>query len=85
MAEIWTSTTLGGSTYYAEIEPTMGMKPLWALFFFFFFFSTRENWVVVFAGRRNNGSAACYLDKERDSHRIVVDGEEHCIIGVPFY
>jgi hypothetical protein len=41
--------------------------------------------VVVFAGRRNNGSAACYLDKERDSHRIVVDGEEHCIIGVPFY
>jgi len=42
MAEIWTSTTLGGSTYYAEIEPTMGMKIFWDFFFFFFFFFNKR-------------------------------------------
>jgi hypothetical protein len=40
----------------------MGIKHLWA-----FLFSTRENWVVAFAGRGNNESTACHLDKERDS------------------
>jgi hypothetical protein len=53
MAEIWTSTTLGGSTYYAEIEPTRGMKPLWAFFFFFFFFFQQERigwWYLLVEG-----------------------------------
>jgi len=44
------------------------LSQLWAWNIFgHFFFSTRENWVVVFASRRNNGSVACHLDKERDS------------------
>jgi hypothetical protein len=48
----------------AGIEPTIGMKHLWAIFFFFL---TRENWMVVFASRRNNGNATCHIYKERDS------------------
>jgi hypothetical protein len=49
----------------AEVEPTMSMKPLLAIFFFFFL--TKENWVVVFASIRNNDNVACHLDKERES------------------
>jgi hypothetical protein len=59
MAGIWTSTTL------SRIGPTIGMKPLW---YFFFFFQQKRIGYVIFAGKRNNGSAACHCDKERDSH-----------------